>query len=445
MLDQQKAPFTSYQNTLAFLFEQLPMFSRIGSKAYKADLNNIIALSNAIGNPHLNFKSIHIAGTNGKGSVSNMLAGILQTSNYKVGLYTSPHILDFRERIRINGAMIAEQAVIDFVNEHYALIVSIQPSFFEITVALAFDYFAKEAVDIAVIETGLGGRLDSTNIITPILSIITNISLDHTDLLGSTETAIAFEKAGIMKPKVPVLIGNAHAETMRVFVQQSLLKGSTLYEANLFYDVVRSKVDATHQHLKVVHKSKHTITDIVTDMLGDFQLENVKTVMAACDILAHYGLPIAMDAIQKALFKIKQITGFMGRWHTVQQQPCVIMDVGHNVAGIKIVAQQLQQLEANKKHIVVGFVKDKEVAAALALLPKEACYYFVAAAIPRALPSDDLMQVAMAMGLQGVVCSSVADGVVHAMQAMHSEDVLLVTGSFFVVAEAMVLFPSSLK
>ena len=375
MLDQQKAPFTSYQNTLAFLFEQLPMFSRIGSKAYKADLNNIIALSNAIGNPHLKFKSIHIAGTNGKGSVSNMLAGILQTSNYKVGLYTSPHILDFRERIRINGAMIAEQAVVDFVNDHYALIVNIQPSFFEITVALAFDYFAKEAVDIAVIETGLGGRLDSTNIITPILSIITNISLDHTDLLGSTETAIAFEKAGIMKPKVPVLIGSAHAEIMHVFVQQSLLKGSTLYEAHLFYDVVRSKVDATHQHLKVVHKSKHTITDIVTDMLGDFQLENIKTVMAACDILVHYGLPIDMDAIYKALFKIKQITGFMGRWHTVQQQPCVIMDVGHNVAGIKLVAQQLQQLKANKKHIVVGFVKDKEVAAALALLPKEAYYY----------------------------------------------------------------------
>ena len=445
MLDQQKAPFTSYQNTLAFLFEQLPMFSRIGSKAYKADLNNIIALSNAIGNPHLKFKSIHIAGTNGKGSVSNMLAGILQTSNYKVGLYTSPHILDFRERIRINGVMIAEQAVVDFVNEHYALIVSIQPSFFEITVALAFDYFAKEAVDIAVIETGLGGRLDSTNIITPILSIITNISLDHTDLLGSTETAIAFEKAGIMKPKVPVLIGSAHAETMRVFVQQSLLKGSTLYEANLFYDVVRSKVDATHQHLKVVHKSKHTITDIVTDMLGDFQLENIKTVMAACDILVHYGLLIDMDAIQKALFKIKQITGFMGRWHTVQQQPIVIMDVGHNVAGIKIVAQQLQQLKANRKHIVVGFVKDKEVAAALALLPKEAYYYFVAAAIPRALPSDDLMQVAVAMGLQGIVYSSVAEGVVQAMQAMHSEDVLLVTGSFFVVAEAMVLFPSALK
>lgn len=445
MLDQQKAPFTSYQNTIAFLFEQLPMFSRIGSKAYKADLNNILALSNAIGNPHLKFKSIHIAGTNGKGSVSNMLAGILQTSNYKVGLYTSPHILDFRERIRINGAMISEQAVIDFVNEHYALIVSIQPSFFEITVALAFDYFAKEAVDIAVIETGLGGRLDSTNIITPILSIITNISLDHTDLLGSTESAIAFEKAGIMKPKVPVLIGSAHAETMRVFVQQSLLKGSTLYEANLFYDVVRSKLDATHQHLKVVHKSKHAITDIVTDMLGDFQLENIKTVLAACDILVHYGLPIDMGAIQNALVKIKQITGFMGRWHTVQQQPCVIMDVGHNVAGIKIVAQQLQQLKATKKHIVVGFVKDKEVAAALALLPKEAYYYFVAAAIPRALPSNDLMQVAMAMGLQGVVCSSVANGVVQAMQAMQTDDVLLITGSFFVVAEAMVLFPSSLK
>ena len=445
MLDHQDAPFTSYQNTLTFLFEQLPMFSRMGSKAYKADLNNIIALSNAIGNPNLKFKSIHIAGTNGKGSVSNMLAGILQTSNYKVGLYTSPHILDFRERIRINGVMIAEQAVVDFVNEHYALITSIQPSFFEITVALAFDYFAKEAVDIAVIETGLGGRLDSTNIITPILSIITNISLDHTDLLGQTETAIAFEKAGIMKPKVPVLIGSAYKETMSVFVQQSLLKGSTLYEANLFYDVVRSKVDATHQYLKVVHKSKHTITDIITDMQGDFQLENIKTVMAACDILVNYGLPITIESIQKALSKIKSITGFMGRWHTVQQTPRVIMDVGHNVAGIKIVAQQLQQLKAKRIHLVIGFVKDKEVAAALALLPKEANYYFVAAAIPRALPSEDLMQVADAMGLQGIVCSSVADGVTQAMQAMHAEDILLVTGSFFVVAEAMVLFPSALK
>jgi DNA polymerase III alpha subunit len=215
------------------------------------------------------------------------------------------------------------------------------------SVGLAFDYFAKEAVDIAVIETGLGGRLDSTNIITPILSIITNISLDHTDLLGHTETAIAFEKAGIMKSKVPVLIGNANQETMSVFVQQSLLKGSTLFEANLFYDIVRSKVDAHHQYLKVVHKTKHTITDIVTDMLGDFQLENIKTVMAACDILVNYGLPITIESIQKALSKIKSITGFMGRWHTVQQTPRVIMDVGHNVAGIKIVAQQLQQLKAN--------------------------------------------------------------------------------------------------
>ena len=445
MLDHQDAVFTTCQDTLTFLYEQLPMFSRIGSKAYKADLNNIIALSEAIGNPHLKFKSIHIAGTNGKGSVSNMLAGILQTNNYKVGLYTSPHILDFRERIRINGAMIAEQVVVDFVNEHYALITRIQPSFFEITVALAFDYFAKEAVDIAVIETGLGGRLDSTNIITPILSIITNISLDHTDLLGHTETAIAFEKAGIMKSKVPVLIGNANQETMSVFVQQSLLKGSTLFEANLFYDIVRSKVDAHHQYLKVVHKTKHSITDIVTDMLGDFQLENIKTVMAACDILVNYGLPITIDSIQKALSKIKSITGFMGRWHTVQQTPRVIMDVGHNVAGIKIVAQQLQQLKAKRIHLVIGFVKDKEVAAALALLPKEANYYFVAAQIPRALPSNELMQVAIELGMQGCDCNAVAAGVEQAMQAMDSEDVLLITGSFFVVAEAMSLFPSALK
>jgi dihydrofolate synthase/folylpolyglutamate synthase len=257
--------------------------------------------------------------------------------------------------------------------------------------------------------------------------------------------AIAFEKAGIMKSKVPVLIGNANQETMSVFVQQSLLKRSTLFEANLFYDIVRSKVDAHHQYLKVVHKTKHTITDIVTDMLGDFQLENIKTVMAACDILVNYGLPITIDSIQKALSKIKSITGFMGRWHTVQQMPRVIMDVGHNVAGIKIVAQQLQQLKAKRIHLVIGFVKDKEVAAALSLLPKEANYYFVAAQIPRALPSNELMQVAIDLGMQGCDCNAVATGVGQAMQAMDAEDVLLITGSFFVVAEAMSLFPSALK
>ena len=435
----------NYKETLDWMFNKLPMYQTQGATAYRKDITNTVLLAKHLGNPEHYLKCIHVAGTNGKGSTSHLLASVLQEAGYKVGLYTSPHILDFRERIRINGAMIAEQVVVDFVNEHYALITRIQPSFFEITVALAFDYFAKEAVDIAVIETGLGGRLDITNSITPILSIITNISLDHTDLLGHTETAIAFEKAGIMKSKVPVLIGNANQETMSVFVQQSLLKGSTLFEANLFYDIVRSKVDAHHQYLKVVHKTKHTITDIVTDMLGDFQLENIKTVMAACDILVNYGLPITIDSIQKALSKIKSITGFMGRWHTVQQTPRVIMDVGHNVAGIKIVAQQLQQLKAKRIHLVIGFVKDKEVAAALALLPKEANYYFVAAQIPRALPSNELMQVAIELGMQGCDCNAVAAGVEQAMQARDSEDVLLITGSFFVVAEAMSLFPSALK
>jgi dihydrofolate synthase/folylpolyglutamate synthase len=414
------------------------MFSRLGKAALKPDLTNTLRLCEALGNPQEQFKSIHIAGTNGKGSTSHMLAAILQEAGYRTGLYTSPHLVDFRERIRINGKMVHEAWVVEFVAKHKPIIEEIEPSFFEVTVAMAFQAFAEQKVDIAVVETGLGGRLDSTNIITPVLSIITNISYDHQDLLGNTLQQIATEKAGIIKLKVPVVIGEEQAETERVFLEKSLHSQSTLYYAESIWDMVRIKQDRLYQYFKAVHRGRREMHDLATDMLGNYQQQNLRTVLSAAEVLiANQGLELSMPIIKTALSKVKQLTGLHGRWEILQQHPFMVMDVAHNIAGITEVMQQWALVHAKQKHIVLGFVKDKDISKVLSALPKDSVYYFCNAQIPRALPAGELQLMAEMHHLRGNTYNSVKEAINAARSNMSEDDALLITGSFFVVGEAM--------
>lgn len=427
-----------YQQTLDYLYAQLPMFSKLGKDAIKKDLTNTLKLCAALGQPQEQYKTVHIAGTNGKGSTSHALAAILQQSGYKVGLYTSPHLVDFRERIRIDGKPVSQEWVVDFVAKHKTLIETIAPSFFEITVAMAFQAFADEKVNVAVIETGLGGRLDSTNVITPVLSVITNISYDHTDVLGNTLTEIAGEKAGIIKPGIPVLIGEQQEETQKVFFEHSVTKQSPIYYAESLWDLVRIKQDAFFQYFKAVENSTQRIYELRTDLLGGYQYQNLRTILAAAQILRiQAGLDISLENTFAALEQVKTLTGLRGRWEWLQQNPAIIADVGHNPAGVKEIMQQWAQVEAKQKYILVGFVKDKDVKEALSLFPKDAVYFFCNAQIPRALPAKDLWQKAQEAGLKGDYYPTIAEGLKAAKHQMSAEDALLITGSFFVVGEAM--------
>jgi len=418
------------------------MFSRIGKAALKPDLTNTLRLCSALGNPHEKFKSVHIAGTNGKGSTSHMLAAVLLDAGYKTGLYTSPHLIDFRERIIINGKEVSEAWVVNFVAKHKDLIEEVNPSFFEITVAMAFEYFAEEQVDIAVIETGLGGRLDSTNVITPLLSIITNISYDHKDLLGNTLAEIAAEKAGIMKPDVPVIIGEQNDETERVFFERSVNNQAPMYYAQSIWGMVRIKQDAKYQYYKAVNNAKLEMYDLHTDLLGNYQQHNIKTVLTAAEILSHKGFDLTIPATISALANVKKTTGLRGRWEWLQEQPTIICDVAHNSAGLHEVLQQWQQVNAISKHIVLGFVKDKDVTEALSLFPKDAVYYFCNANIQRALPADELKEMAAKCGINGVAYATVTGAVLAAKDSMKSTDALLITGSFFIVGEALSMWKS---
>lgn len=431
---------SAYRQTLDYLYERLPMFSRIGKAALKPDLTNTIKLCTALGNPQEKFKSVHIAGTNGKGSTSHGLAAVMQEAGYKTGLYTSPHLIDFRERIRINGEQVSEEWVVDFVAQHKDIIEEINPSFFEITVAMAFAYFADEKVDIAIIETGLGGRLDSTNIITPLLSVITNISYDHKDLLGNTLAEIAAEKAGIIKPHIPVIIGEQNDETERVFFEHSVHKQSPLYYAQSLWGMVRVRQDAKYQYYKAVNNARRELYDLHTDLLGNYQQHNIKTILTASEILSHKGFDLSIPATINALAAVKKTTGLRGRWDWMQEHPTIICDVAHNPAGLKEVLQQWQQVNAAAKHIVLGFVKDKDVAEALSLFPKDAVYYFCNANIQRALPSADLKEIANHNGLNGNAYATVTGAVFAAKDSMKSTDALLITGSFFIVGEALALW-----
>ena len=430
----------TYQEVLDYLYAQLPMFHRIGPAAYKADLSNTYQMMEYLGQPFQSFPSIHIAGTNGKGSTSHMLAAVLQQAGYKTGLYTSPHLLDFRERIRINGQMISQKSVIEFVNQHQHLFEQIGPSFFEWTVALAFDYFRKEQVDIAVIETGLGGRLDSTNVITPLVSVITNIGWDHASLLGDTLPKIAGEKAGIIKKNIPVVIGERQSSTDDVFFRFANAINSPIVWAEDTWKVDRQSHNALNQQVRAARSSDHHSLTISLDLPGLYQLKNTATVLQTVDNLRQAGMNISDEHIITALSNVKQLTGFMGRWHSLSEQPLVIADVGHNEDGIKQMVKQLTSMQYEKLHLVMGVVADKDLSGILGLLPTDATYYFCAPALPRALPATTLAIRAQAANLKGDCYENVEAAVRSACSNASKNDLVLITGSTFVVAEALPVF-----
>ncbi len=444
----------NYQQTLDYFYNHLPMFQRIGSAAYKNNMDNTIALCKLLGNPEKKIKSIHIAGTNGKGSTSHLLASILQSAGYKVGLYTSPHLKDFRERIKINGEMIDQQYVVDFVESYKNDFEQIQPSFFEMTVGLAFNYFVSQQIDIAVIEVGLGGRLDSTNIIMPELSIITNISFDHTALLGNTLGKIAVEKAGIIKPEIPVIIGETQVEVKNIFLEKAKQYNSTLIFADEIYkainihhvnkgklllsmDIIKPTQSHTASFPAGVKEEVTTYLNLETELLGYYQQKNIPTVLCAAELLNSKGFTISEKNIREGIKNIVTQTGLLGRWQVLSPQPLVIADTGHNEAGIKEVVCQISQTPHHHLHFVLGMVNDKDISTILSLLPKNAHYYFCQANIPRALNAEDLSNQAKIAGLEGEICGSVANGLASARRNAKIEDLVIVGGSTFTVAEVV--------
>jgi dihydrofolate synthase/folylpolyglutamate synthase len=410
------------------------MFSRSGAKAYKADLKNTLALCDYLGNPQNNLKTIHIAGTNGKGSVSHILAAILQENGYKTGLYTSPHLKDFRERIKINGGMIAESFLIDFVEKTKVISEQISPSFFELTFVMALEYFSQQKVDVAVIETGLGGRLDSTNVITPLLSVITNISFDHMDILGDTLVKIAYEKAGIIKSNIPVVIGEAIPETKIVFQNKSKETHSEIIFAEEKYEITSSKYDKRKLELKVRNKETNITSDYELDLNGHYQEKNLISVLASVDILKQDFL-LKEEKIKFALSNAKSLTGLHGRWEVIRENPTVALDVAHNEDGIKQLIHQINNSEFEKLHIVFGMVKDKDIETVLMQLPKNASYYFTKAQNPRALPENELWEKAKQHHLNGSAYEHVNEALKAALDQASEKDLIVVCGSVFVVAE----------
>jgi dihydrofolate synthase/folylpolyglutamate synthase len=431
----------TYSETINYLYSAAPMFQQIGSAAYKEGLENTLRIDAYLQHPHRRYATIHVAGTNGKGSVSHLLASVLQEAGYKVGLYTSPHLVDFRERIRINGQMIDEAYVVDFVAQHRAFMESLQPSFFEWTTAMAFAAFADREVDIAVIEVGLGGRLDCTNIITPLISIITNISLDHTKLLGDTPTAIAREKAGIIKPETPVVIGEATDEVKAVFeeVRTARWQGREWVYAQETNPIRSARLlPSGYWELET-----DQYPELIDELGGLAQEKNAATVLCAIRILNH--LPDARFRIPpKAVYRgfryVVENTGLLGRWQVVQQRPKIVLDTGHNLGGIAYIVRQLQSEHYRHLHIVFGMVNDKDIRGVLALLPTTAVYYFTQAAIPRALDARQLAAQAAEFGLHGEAYPSVAAALDAACQAADAADFIFVGGSTFVVAEAELFY-----
>ena len=427
----------NYTETLNYLFSKLPMFHRIGAAAYKNNLDNSIALDKILHQPHKTFKSIHIAGTNGKGSTSNMLAAVLQKQGYKTGLFTSPHLKDFRERIRVNGKMISKKYVSDFVQQYLKEFDIMQPSFFEWTVALAFDYFRHCNVEVVVIETGLGGRLDSTNIIRPELSVITNIGWDHVNLLGDTLEKIAAEKAGIIKENIPVLIGETTVQTKKVFLKKAEENASPIYFVSNNCKVQLKKKFLEYLVFDAELKSGEVYRNLKLSLAGDYQLKNIATVLSAIEILKDSGFSIEKKNVIKALLNVRQLTGFTGRWQVLGTKPLIIADTGHNVDGIKTVIRQICKISFKKLHIVIGMVSDKDIMPVLKLLPKHAICYFCNAKIPRAMPAKELRSKAIEVGLQGEYYTSVKRALLSAKKAATAQDLIFVGGSTFTVAEVL--------
>ena len=427
----------NYADTTNWMFNKFPMYQKIGAKAYKPDLGNIVELLDFLGNPQNKFKTVHVAGTNGKGTVSHTLASIFQECGYKTGLYTSPHLLDFRERIRVNGQMIPEQNVIDFIGNNKEKFEEMELSFFEMATGMAFDYFAKEKVDIAIIEVGLGGRLDSTNVIKPELSVITNISLDHVAMLGNTLAEIAVEKAGIIKPNTPVVIGETQPETKDVFISKAKECNAPIYFADQIVDCDKIHIESLdYQKFDIWKNNELYLEAVEFPLLGYYQKKNLATVICAVDILKDKFTIDKKDIVTGLEFVVKN-TNLMGRWQVLGRQPLVVADTGHNVGGIKEIVMQLSDMTFRKLHFVLGCVNDKDIDGILHLLPHYAEYYFCKADIPRGLDANILADKALEAGLRGNVYESVQQAYNSALNNASFDDVVFIGGSNFTVAEVI--------
>jgi dihydrofolate synthase/folylpolyglutamate synthase len=421
----------SYQDALKYLYDNLPMFQRVGSVAFKKDLANTLTLCKVLGNPQHQFKSIHIAGTNGKGSTSHMLASVLQASGYKTGLYTSPHLKEFTERIKIDGKEVSRQFVLEFVNRIKPVIEEVRPSFFEITVVMAFDYFAQQGVDIAVVEVGLGGRLDSTNVITPLVSVITNISWDHKELLGNTLQEIAREKAGIIKKRVPVVISERQQEVQEVFVNKAKAEETEIFFASDEY-VVELKPEV--QTMNILKAKKILMEDVKFPLRGYYQKKNVPGVLKTIDLLRDH-FQVDEGRLRKGLEEVIANTGLKGRWQILSINPAVVCDTAHNSSGVREIIQQIASMPFNNLHIIWGMVKDKDISQILGLLPEKAIYYFCQANIPRAMEAKILQQEAMKYGLHGIAIPDVNEAKKTALAKALKDDLIFIGGSTYVVAE----------
>ena len=422
----------TYQETITYLYNSAPLFQNIGQGAYKEGLSNTHALDEHFGHPHHKFRTLHVAGTNGKGSCSHTLAAVLQAAGYRVGLYTSPHLVDFRERIRVNGTPIEEQFVIDFVEQHRSFFEPLNPSFFELTTAMAFHYFAEQQVDVAVIEVGLGGRLDCTNIISPDLTVITNISFDHVGFLGDTLAKIAHEKAGIIKLHTPIIIGEHNEETRPVFEAEATEKQAPITFAQDTPMTVSKGGDANFDIYQTTRYS-----DLQVALRGYCQEKNVNTLLHAIGELQRIGYNISEEAVREGFAHVCQLTGLMGRWQQLNDSPRLICDTGHNIGGFQYIVPQILAQPCKQLRIVFGMVNDKDINAVLALMPKHATYYFTRASVARALPSHELQALAAKHGLHGSTYSNVAEATRAALAEADKEDFIYVGGSSFIVADLL--------
>lgn len=427
----------NYQEILDYLYSTLPMFHRVGPAAYNRSLDKTLELLEVLGNPHKRIKTVHIAGTNGKGSVSSLLAAAMTHAGYKTGLYTSPHLVDFRERIRINGEPISKDFIVSWVTQMRPILDELKPSFFETTVGLCFDYFAQQKTDIAIIETGLGGRIDSTNVITPLLSVITNISWDHADLLGDTLQKIAAEKAGITKKGVPVISGTRDSEILPVFTSFATEFNSELIVAPQVWKVSEYNWEGQLAQLELTHYATKRKLKLSTDLLGEYQKENIPTALCALEQIRKYGFLVSESVIVEAFSQVGKLSGLRGRMEMLQTDPIVIADTAHNEAGVRSVIQQIQHLPCSNLHIVWGMVGDKDRSKILPLLPIHAKYYFVQPDLPRAFPSADLCDEASQYNLKGISYSSVYEGYLAALTQASPQDLIYVGGSTFVVGELL--------
>lgn len=427
----------TYQQTIDYLFSRLPMFQRVGAAAYKANLDNTISICKALGNPEKKIKCVHVAGTNGKGSSSHMLAAILQQAGYKTGLYTSPHLIDFRERIKINGKLIPKTDVVKFVENYKTIFEDIEPSFFEWTVGLAFHYFAEQEVDVAIIEVGLGGRLDSTNVIKPQCCLITNIGFDHVNLLGNTLPLIAAEKAGIIKEKIPVVISQTQLDVLSVFNTKAQSLKAPIIFADKQYKVLSHDFQDGLLCVELLEKITNNTQHYKLDLTGTYQLKNLQGVLSCINSLKQKGFLIEYENVLYALQHVKKLTGLMGRWQILSEKPLIIADTGHNEDGITEVVKNIERYSYKKLHMIIGVVNDKDVTSILKLLPKNATYYFCKANIPRALPEKELFDLAKQHDLKGKKFASVALALSEAKKVAKADDLIFIGGSTFTVADAI--------